>query len=118
MILTNPDEQVWNLLTGGAGSSVGCKELDKLKRLLQERNIFFVVDHDTRYHWIRLRSRRDLQMIQVKADVVATGEAALLEIRYAGQVVTGLHATEALEQLLQYYFADDTAALKNHGEGI
>lgn len=103
MILTNPDEQVWNMLTGGAGSSAGRKELDKLKRLLQARNIFFVVDHDDRYHWIRLRSRLDLQIIQVKADVLAKGEAALLEVRYAGQVQTGLSAEAAELLVVQYY---------------
>lgn len=106
MIITNPDEQVWNLLTGGAGSSRGRIELDQLKKSLQEQNIFFVVDHDDRYHWIRLRSRRDLQIIQVKADIMATGEAALLEICYANQVVTGLHAAGAFEYLLRYYFPE------------
>ena len=103
MIIANPDEQVWNMLTGGAGSSAGRKELDKLKQLLKGQDIFFVVDHDDRYHWIRLRSRRDLQIIQVKADVLASGAAALLEVRYAGQLHDGLTAEEALEVIVPYY---------------
>ena len=106
MILTNPDEQVWNMLTGGAGSSAGRKELDKLKQLLKEKDIFFVVDHDDRYHWIRMRSRRDLQIIQIKADVLTSGTAALLEVRYAGNVHDSLRAEEALDRVVQYYFSE------------
>ena len=103
MIINNPDEQVWNMLTGGAGSSEGRKEMDKLKRSLQQKKILFVVDRDDRYHWIRLRSHRDLQIIQVKADALAKGEAALLEVRYAGKVHAGLSAEAAEELVVQYY---------------
>lgn len=106
MILTNPDEQVWNMLTGGAGSSEGRKELDKLKQLLKEKGIFFVVDHDDRYHWIRMRSRRDLQIIQIKADVLTSGSAALLEVRYAGNLHDSLRAEEALDIVVEYYFPE------------
>ncbi|MBE6112273.1 MAG: hypothetical protein E7195_04565 [Peptococcaceae bacterium] len=106
MILTNPDEQVWNMLTGGAGSTEGRKELDKLKQLLKAKDIFFVVDHDDRYHWIRFRSRRDMQIIQIKADVLAKGDAALLELRYAGNIHDSLHAEEALELILGYYLPE------------
>lgn len=105
MIISNPDEQVWNMLTNGAGSSPGRLELDRLKGFLKEQNIFFVVDHDDRYHWIRLRSRRDLQIIQVKADVMVQGEAAMLDVRYAGNVHTGLTAEQARDLVLQYYLA-------------
>ncbi len=107
MIISNPDEQVWKLLTGGAGCSAGRKELDQLKGQLKEQGIFFVVDRDDRYHWIRLRSRRDLQIIQVKADVMAEGEAALLEVRYGKLVQTGLTATEALQTILRCYWPED-----------
>lgn len=110
MILTNPDDQVWNLLTGGAGSSAGRKELDRLKQFLKEKSIFFVVDHDDRYHWIRLRSRRDLQIIQVKADVLADGVAGLLEVRYAGNLQDSLTAEQALDLVVQYY-QDNTQVL-------
>ena len=48
--------------------------------MLKGAGIFFVVDHDDRYHWIRLRSRRDLQMIQVKADVLA--DISLLQTNF------------------------------------
>jgi len=106
MIINNPDEQVWRMLTGGAGSSAGRIEIDKLKRMLQARAIYFVVDRDERYHWLRLRSRRDLQMIQVQTDTMATGEAALLQLRYNGAVHTGLTADAALSILLQYYDAE------------
>lgn len=107
MILTNPDEQVWNMLTGGAGSTEGRKELDRLKQLLKEKNIFFVVDHDDRYHWIRFRSRKDLQIIQIKADVLAKGDAALLEVRYAGNIHDSLHAEEALNLIVGYYTEEE-----------
>ena len=106
MILTNPDEQVWNMLTGGACSTEGRKELDKLKQLLKAKDIFFVVDHDDRYHWIRFRSRRDMQIIQIKADVLAKGDAALLELRCAGNIHDSLHAEEALELILGYYLPE------------
>ena len=112
MILTNPDEQVWNMLTGGAGSTEGRKELDKLKQLLKAKDIFFVVDHDDRYHWIRMRSRKDLQIIQIKADVLAEGDSALLELRYAGNIHDTLHAEEALELVTGYYYAPDCAPEK------
>ena len=69
----------------------------------------FVVDHDDRYHWIRMRSRRDLQMIQIKVDVMASGDAALLEVRYAGNIHDTLHAEEALQVVLDYYIAEETA---------
>lgn len=108
MILANPDEQVWNLLTGGAGSTKGRTELDQLKRFLQEKQIRFVVDHDDRYHWIRMRSRRDLLIIQIKADVLASGDDALLEIRYAGAVYTALSAEAALPIVLDCYGASET----------
>lgn len=101
MIINNPDEQVWRMLTGGAGSTAGRKELDQLKRLLTEQKIFFVVDHDDRYHWIRLRSRRDLQIIQIKADVLE--DAGELEISYGGQKVAAASAAEALSVILGYY---------------
>ncbi|MBR5319543.1 MAG: hypothetical protein IKU46_08125 [Peptococcaceae bacterium] len=109
MIIANPDEQVWNMLTGGAGSTEGRKELDRLKQLLKGKDIFFVVDHDDRYHWIRMRSRRDLQMIQIKADVLAKGDAALLEVRYAGHIHDSLQAETALSIVLQYYNPENTA---------
>ena len=41
MIIANPDEQVWNMLTGGAGCSAGRQEIDKLKRM---RFLFFFFD--------------------------------------------------------------------------
>ena len=103
MIIANPDEQVWNMLTGGAGYSAGRQEIDKLKRMLKGAGIFFVVDHDDRYHWIRLRSRRDLQMIQVKADVLADGNGGMLEFHYAGQTQTGLHAEETFTMVREFY---------------
>lgn len=109
MIISNPDEQVWKLLTGGAGCSAGRKELEQLKGLLKEQDIFFVVDHDDRYHWIRLRSRYDLQIIQIKADVLAEGNRNLLEVRYAGQIHTNLSAVEALKVVLRYYWPDGGA---------
>ncbi len=109
MIIANPDEQVWNMLTGGAGTTEGRKEIDKLKRLLKEKDITFVVDCDERYHWLRLRSRRDLQIIQVKANVLASGDAALLEVRYAGNIHDTLHAEEALELIIDYYFPENNS---------
>ncbi len=107
MIISNPDEQVWKLLTGGAGCSAGRKELEQLKGQLKEKGIFFVVDHDDRYHWIRLRSRYDLQIIQIKADVLAEADSNLLEVRYAGQLHTNLSAAEALSIVLRYYVPDE-----------
>lgn len=107
MIIANPDEQVWNMITGGAGSTEGRKEIDQLKRLLNEKGILFVVDRDDSYHWIRLRSRRDLQIIQVKADVLAKGDAALLEVRYAGKIHDTLCAEEAFAIVTDYYFPEN-----------
>lgn len=103
MIIANPDEQVWNMLTGGAGCSSGRQEIDKLKRMLKEVGISLVVDHDDRYHWIRLRSRRDLQIIQVKADVLVDGDGGMLEFRYADQTQTGLNAEETFTMVRESY---------------
>ena len=83
--------------------------VDRMKQLLKGKDIFFVVDHDDRYHWIRMRSRRDLQMIQIKADVLAKGDAALLEVRYAGHIHDSLQAETALSIVLQYYNPENTA---------
>ena len=112
MIIANPDDQVWKLLTGGVGTSAAREELEKLKAILKEHHIFFVADHDDRYHWIRLRSRRDLQIIQVKADIMAESSDSLLKIRYAGQVNGGLHAEEAWQLLRQYYQPDEKTDLQ------
>jgi hypothetical protein len=53
-----------------------------------------------------MRSRRDLQIIQIKADVLTSGTAALLEVRYAGNVHDSLRAEEALDRVVQYYFSE------------
>lgn len=111
MILTNPDDQVWRVLTGGCGTSAARKELDALKAELQKRKIFFVVDHDDRYHWIRLRSQYDLQIIQVKADILTDAPQGRLEIRYRGQRKDGLTGAEALPILLQWYETGDSQSL-------
>lgn len=114
MIIDNPDEQVWKLLTGGAGCSAGRKELEQLKGQLKAQGVFFVVDHDDRYHWIRLRSRYDLQIIQIKADVLAEDGSNLLEVCYAGNTHTHLSAAEALPIVLQYYLPDNGAAAEKN----
>ena len=53
-----------------------------------------------------MRSRRDLQIIQIKADVLASGTAALLEVRYAGNLHDSLSAQEALALVVEYYFPE------------
>ncbi len=101
MILTNPDEQVWNLLTGGMGTSAARAELERLKRMLRERGISFVSDRDDRTCWICLRSRRDLRLIRVKADLQA--ENALLEARCGDVSERELDADRAFSLLSEWY---------------
>ena len=74
-----------------------------MKRTQKGVGISFVVDHDDRYHWIRLRSRRDLQIIQVKADVLVDGDGGMLEFRYADQTQTGLNAEETFTMVRESY---------------
>ena len=39
MIIANPDDQVWKLLTGGAGTSAAREELETLKAILKEHHM-------------------------------------------------------------------------------
>ena len=103
MIISNPDEQVWNMLTGGLGSAPARKEADRLKKMLQEKKIRFVVDNDERFHWIRLRSRKDLMIIHVKADITKKEGNDLLQISCGKEVFYVGTAEEAMKLVMNYY---------------
>lgn len=103
MIISNPDEQVWNMLTGGLGSAPARKEADRLKGMLQKKKVRFIVDNDERFHWIRLRSRRDLMIIHVKADITKKEGKDLLEVSCGKEVSYVGTAEDALELVMKYY---------------